>query len=69
MNASSAIQFGRLQEPEVVTCEMAEGHRVPKEVLFEGTLMVIKGILLLFKMLLYKSLPIVVKVLKDKGLI
>ena len=48
---------------------MTERHGVSEKVFFQGSLVVVKSVLLLFQVLFDKSSPVVVEVLKDKSLV
>jgi hypothetical protein len=48
---------------------MTEGHGVSKKVFFQGSLVVVKSVLLFFQVLLNETSPVVIEVLKDKSLV
>jgi hypothetical protein len=48
---------------------MTKGHGVSEKVFFQGSLVVVKSVLLLFQVLLNETSPVVVEVLKDKSLV
>ena len=51
MDASSPVEFGGFQEPEIVATEVAERHCVPENVLLQGSLVFVFGFLLFLYML------------------
>lgn len=48
---------------------MTEGHRVPEEVLFQCTLLIVQRIFLLLEVLLDKPLSVVIEVFEYEGLV
>ena len=68
MNTTSPVQLCRFEEPQVISCEMTEGHSVSEKVFLQCPLVVVESVLLLFEMLLDETSPVVVEVLKDKSL-
>ena len=69
MNTSSTVQFGWLQKPQVETCEVAKGHRVPEKVLLQCTLLLVKCLFFLLNMLFDQTLPVVVEMFEYKCLL
>jgi hypothetical protein len=68
MNATSSVQFRRLQQPEIETGEVTKRHRVA-EVVFLKKLALLLSLFFLLQVLLDQSSPIVVEMLKDKCLV
>jgi len=69
MDASPTVELGWLQQPQVVPCVMAEGHRVLEDVLLQGLTSQVLGLFLLFDVLLDQATLVVVEVLEDKLLV
>jgi hypothetical protein len=69
VDPSASVQLRRLQQPQVKTREMTERHRIPKEVLLQHALLLVKCLLLLLDVLLNQSPPVVVEMLEYKRLL